>query len=468
MSARRIIIAVVIIVILAVVALFVFQTINQDQETGDSTVDEDIPPVIGGSGLVTAEGEVVPLRNADLSFPVDGAVAEILVEEGDIVESGAPLIRLDTDELEIALSQAQAGLAAAEAQLEAAQAQLRSAGAGADTAELGVLAAEAQLALLTSDPLPEEIAAAEQNIAAAEAGVSQASGNQSAALQINDSQIRSGEAGVSAAMADVNRLEEAYDTILTTCFELPTGDEICPLYGTTEEAVRAELEVARLKLDSAQAALDSLNAGATNAQRLAAAGGVTVAQANRDLAAGELELLLAGPTAEQVRQAEVEVEQAKAATEQAQVGVEVAEADVAQAEAGVLNAQGNVDAAQAALDRLTLEAVFPGTVGSVDVELGQSVLSGSPVLTLADLSSWQVETTDLSELDVASVIVGDSVDVELDAIPGEILNGTIEDIARVSQFIGGDVTYVVVVRLDDYPDLPLRWGMTANVTLEES
>ena len=102
-------------------------------------------------------------------------------------------------------------------------------------------------------------------------------------------------------MAEVNRLDEAYDTIITTCFDLPTGGEICPLLGPTEEATRAELAVARLKLDSAQAALDSLNAGATNAQRLAAAGGVTVAQANRDLAVGELELLLAGPTAEQIR-----------------------------------------------------------------------------------------------------------------------------------------------------------------------
>ena len=158
----------------------------------------------------------------------------------------------------------------------------------------------------------------------------------------------------------------------------------------------------------------------------------------------------------------MQVEQAEAAAEQAQVSVGLAEATVAQAEAGILNAQGNVDAAQAALDRLTLQAVFPGTVGSVDVELGQLVSPGNPVLALADLGGWQVETTDLSELDVASVIVGDAVEVELDAIPGEILSGTVEDIARVSQFIGGDVTYVVVVRLDDYPDLPLRWGMTAK------
>jgi multidrug resistance efflux pump len=140
---------------------------------------------------------------------------------------------------------------------------------------------------------------------------------------------------------------------------------------------------------------------------------------------------------------------------------------VAQAEAGVLNAQGGVTAAQAVLDKMTLNAVFPGTVGDVDVELGQQVAAERPILTLADLGGWQVETTDLSELDVADLEIGDAVEVELDAIPGELLSGTIDDIARVSQLTGGDVTYVAVIRLDDYPDLPIRWGMTADVTFEE-
>ena len=146
--------------------------------------------------------------------------------------------------------------------------------------------------------------------------------------------------------------------------------------------------------------------------------------------------------------------------------MEQAQAAVTQAEAGVSVAQGNVEAAQAALDRMTLQAVFPGTVGSVDVELGQLVSPGLPVIVLADLSDWLVETTDLTELDVARVEIGAPVEVEIEAIPGELLEGTVVDIARVFERGRGDILYQVVVDLEERPDLPLRWGMTAVVDIE--
>jgi hypothetical protein len=94
-----------------------------------------------------------------------------------------------------------------------------------------------------------------------------------------------------------------------------------------------------------------------------------------------------------------------------------------------------------------------------------------PALTLADMTGWLVETTDLSELDVASVTIGDRVEVEVDALPDQVLTGTFTDIAGVSSLVRGDVTYVVTVRLDDADlktgsELPLRWGMTAYVKVE--
>jgi hypothetical protein len=40
------------------------------------------------------------------------------------------------------------------------------------------------------------------------------------------------------------------------------------------------------------------------------------------------------------------------------------------------------------------------------------------------------------------------------------------DVGRVPESSRGDVVYRVRVALDDYPDLPLRWGMTAVVDFE--
>ena len=464
MTARRIILIVIIIIVIGGAAFLILRGQESSSDAQNQTTDTIPGPVIdlGGNEV---EGRLVPARNADLSFPVGGRVEEILVAEGSHVDVGDPLVKLDSDNQISAQEQAQAGLAAAEAQLATAEAQLATALAKITTAELGGLAAEANLALVKAGALPEEVAAAERNIDAARAGVSQASAGRDATLEIPSSQVRAAEANVAAARAELEALQEGYDQILDTCFKLPNGDEICPLYGPIEENTRAQLEVARLNLDSAQSALDALNAGATAGQRQAAGGGVTVTLANQDLAEAQLELLLAGPSEEQIRQAEVGVEQAQVAIEQAQAAAEQVRAAVSQAEAGVVAAQSNVNAAQTALDRMTLRAVFPGTIGEVDVELGELVNPGMPVVVLADLDDWLVETTDLSELDVARVEIGAPVGVTLDAIRDEQLDGVIVDISRVFEKRQGDVLYLVTIELDERPDLPLRWGMTAVVDI---
>ncbi len=85
------------------------------------------------------------------------------------------------------------------------------------------------------------------------------------------------------------------------------------------------------------------------------------------------------------------------------------------------------------------------------------------MLALGDLDDWLVETTDMSELKIADVEIGSPVEVTLDAIGGEVLDGMVVDIGRVFQREGGEVIYVVTVDLAERPDLPLRWGMTAEV-----
>jgi HlyD family secretion protein len=66
---------------------------------------------------VDATGSVVPETRLELSFKSAGRVAEIMVEEGEQVEVGKVLARLETADLEQALIQAQASLAIATAQL---------------------------------------------------------------------------------------------------------------------------------------------------------------------------------------------------------------------------------------------------------------------------------------------------------------------------------------------------------------
>jgi multidrug resistance efflux pump len=438
----------------------------QETATAVSPVSEVNSRAVGGFSAVSAEGEVVPLSNAELSFQIGGHVAEIMVEAGDTVGAGDPLMRLDSFALENAVSQAEAGLAAAKAAQEAAEAQLAVAESGVQRAESGITSAEAQLALVKAGATEEELAAAEKNLAAAEASIVAAAGDRDAAVHVSDAAIQSAQARVAAAQAEVDSLQRAYDDIIDACFTLPDGDEICPLYGPVEEQTRAQLEALKANLQATQAGEAEARAGATTAERQLANSGVGVAAARRDQSQAQLDLLLAGARDEQIQQAGVGVAQAELGLEQALVQVTQAEAAVTQAEAGVTKAQADVEAAQKALERMTLTAPSDGNVSDVLTEVGELVGQGLPVVRFADFGGWLVKTTDLTELDVVAVKNGLPAEVRVDALPGDVINGVVTDIASVASVVRGDVTYEVTIALDDGTDLPLRWGMTATVDIE--
>ena len=126
-------------------------------------------------------------------------------------------------------------------------------------------------------------------------------------------------------------------------------------------------------------------------------------------------------------------------------------------------AQTNLAAAQAVLEQYDLQAPATGTLVESHLNVGELVTLGQPVAKWADLSEWYVETTDLTEIDVVSIEVGQTVDVVADALPGNIMNGTVTAIQDTFQEVRGDITYVTSIKLEDA--IPgLRWGMTVLVS----
>ncbi|MAU00809.1 MAG: hypothetical protein CL608_26995 [Anaerolineaceae bacterium] len=415
--------------------------------------------------IVSAEGQVVPREQLALAFQIGGTVETVFVSEGDVVQAGEPLLQLDPAAAELGLQQAQARLATAQSGLIAAQNEQTLAETAVQTAQAQLTVAQANLALVQAGPQPEQVAAAESRVAAAEAAVIQAAGNRDTALDIADeSDILAAEANVAAAQAEMQRLEQAYQEILDSCFDTPQG-EVCPLFGPVEEQTRQQLDAARRNQEAAQAALEALQAGATTAQRQVGNAQVGVAQANFAIAQAQLDLLLTGATPEQIRLAEVAVEQAQVGVQQAEVRIDQAAAAVAVAEAAVSLAEAGVASAELALERTFLRAAFDGTVVSVALSEGELAAPGFPALTLANFGSWQIETTDLTELDVALVAEGALVTVRVDALPDAELAGVVTAVALVPNAARGDVVYTVTVDLPETADLPLRWGMTAFVDI---
>jgi len=135
------------------------------------------------------------------------------------------------------------------------------------------------------------------------------------------------------------------------------------------------------------------------------------------------------------------------------------------AKADVERAQALVDSAKATLENQSaLTAPFDGTIVTVDVEAGETVVPGRIVILLADLSRYQIETTDLSERDVTRVKVGQTVSISIEAL-GETFTGKVAEIALVSSTLGGDVVFTVTIDFDTQPS-GLLWGMSADVEIQ--
>jgi len=136
---------------------------------------------------------------------------------------------------------------------------------------------------------------------------------------------------------------------------------------------------------------------------------------------------------------------------------------IQQAESRVKQSQFAVEVAKASLAQGTLLAPFGGTVVQVDTAPGEYVQPGQVVIDIANLDNLQIETTDLSELDVATVKVGQPASVYVEALDKEF-PGVVTAISPISDTLGGDVVFKVTIKLDEQPQ-GLLWGMSADVTI---
>ena len=105
-----------------------------------------------------------------------------------------------------------------------------------------------------------------------------------------------------------------------------------------------------------------------------------------------------------------------------------------------------------------------GVLSGLQIDPSEGVAPGQAALLLADLGHLQVETTDLGEIGVAQVFVGDIAVVTFDALPDLAIPSVVTSIApKVSTL--SSVNHAVVLELDEVPE-QLRWGMIAFVDIE--
>lgn len=131
----------------------------------------------------------------------------------------------------------------------------------------------------------------------------------------------------------------------------------------------------------------------------------------------------------------------------------------------VQQAQTALQLAQVDLAEARLIAPIDGTVASINVIPGEFVPSDQAVITLATLDMLQLETTDLSERDIAKVDMGAPVNIFIEALNANF-TGKVAGIAPKADIVSGDAVFKVTIAFDEQP-AGLLWGMTAEVTINE-
>lgn len=138
---------------------------------------------------------------------------------------------------------------------------------------------------------------------------------------------------------------------------------------------------------------------------------------------------------------------------------------LALAQAQLDNAKAQVSAAEASLSNYILTAPFDGVIAEVAIETGEQVTTETRAVSVADTSSWIVETSDITELEVVDVAEGQKAAFTADALPDVTMEGVVTGISQSSYTQSGDIIYTVRIKVNEV-DPRVKWGMTVQVNFE--
>jgi membrane fusion protein (multidrug efflux system) len=356
-----------------------------------------------GRGKEGTDDAQVEGRVVSVSPRVAGQVEKVLVIDNQQVKQGDLLLQLDTKDLDAKLASARADLESARAGLALAQVSLK----------------------LTQ-------ANSEASLRQARGGLTQASSG----VQATRSALAQTKAEVEAAQA-ADRLAEAD---WTRAQDLAKADAIA----------RADLDARRARMEQARASLEQARAklASTEANLASSGGGLTTAQGR--LAAAET-------APDQVKAAEVAVQAAQARVDQAQAAYDLAALNRSYAE---------------------IRAPVDGVVSRRTVEQGQLVGPDRPMMALVPLEDvWVV--ANFKEDQVGDMKPGQQAAVRVDTYGRREFPGHVESLAGASgarfallppdnasgNFVKVVQRVPVLIRLDRAPQVPLRPGMSATVTV---
>jgi HlyD family secretion protein len=248
---------------------------------------------------------------------------------------------------------------------------------------------------------------------------------------------------------------------------------------------RQQVEIDEAMLHTRDRELQLAEAGSRTQEIAAAERTVADAKADLDLKRSDLARYTAlyrrdAVSAQTHDQAETAFERAQAIYERAQQNLSEAregtrKEQIAVNRATMKAARQSLGLSKVRLDYTVLAAPVTGIVTVRQAELGEYVVPGTPVVTVADIDHLWVRAY-LNEPDLGRVRWGQQVTVRTDSLSGKQFKGTISFISPEAEFTPKTVqtnkervTLVYRIKVDvENPNHELKPGMPADVVIEQA
>lgn len=296
------------------------------------------------------------------------------------------------------------------------------------------------LASLDASSLPNNIITAQEDLVTAQQALADLKNNQSA-------------------------LPTAEQTVLTDQTAVDTAqkarDNLNYARGTPAQIAAAEASylLAQQKVNQLQAIYNNTpGTPTTDSRKALALSNLEAAKTSLASALYNMEWIQSKPTAADIASADNALALAKANLADAQAAL--ARLKNGPDAASLASAEQRIAADQATINTQYIYAPFDGTVTSVSNMTGDIVSSGTAAFRIDDTSAYYIDLS-VSEVDIASVKVGQSAAITFDAITGKTYTGAVTSVGQVGSTSSGVVNFTVTVKITD-PDNQIKPGLTAS------
>lgn len=438
-------------------------------------------------GTIQASG-MIEAQQVSIASELSGRIAEVLVSEGERVQTGDPIFRLEDGFFAAQLEQASAAYDSTLAQQKGARAALSAAEAAHIAAEEGLISASAHFQLVLNEALAFEAAERVENwnrnpgtkfdlpawyflkdelIQAAKAEVNNARDfveteeDRFAGVlrDVGSKDIISAEERLANAQAAFSVAESLQDR--DTGY---TGRE------ELNDFIQILVDSAESELEAAQNSYDELLSDPDYKEILETRARVAVARERYALAQDASNALLTGEDSLVVTAAQAGISQAEAAVSHTQAQVVLARSNLEIAQKAIQQAQSALDMATLQLEKITVYAPIAGTVLTRTIEKGEILQAGLTAMTIGILDDLTI-TVYISEDLYGQIKLGDQAELSVDSFPDLVFSGEVIRIADQAEFTPRNVqtkedrqntVYAVKLTVND-PDHQLKPGMPADV-----